>query len=178
MKSGQATFQPVMNIILSRVNWQFALVYFDDIVIFSKTPHEHAAYTKRFSKLLKKNSVTLKLKKSAFFTNRIDYFGHVIKPGRLDNANCIADVVSELTVPTTVTELRSFLGLSNVFRHLVLILAGISSPLSKWLRKTRDKELRPLNNEELKVFETLKEKLILSAVLALPKFKSTVYVGK
>lgn len=60
--------------------------------------------------LLKKADVMLKLKKRALFTNWIDYLGHVIKRGRLEVVSQSSGGICELEVPTTVTELRSFLG--------------------------------------------------------------------
>lgn len=91
-------------------------LYLADIVIFSNTPHEYIAHTKMVSALLIKTNVTMKLKKCAFLTNRIDCLGHVARPGRLEAANLTADGIHELKLPTTATELGYFLGLCNLFR--------------------------------------------------------------
>lgn len=37
LKNAPETFQRDIDIILSKVRWQFALVYLDDVIIFSKT---------------------------------------------------------------------------------------------------------------------------------------------
>lgn len=58
----------------------------------------------------------LKPKKLTFFTNRIAYLCNIIKLGRLEIANHIADVIPELNVSMTVTELSSFLLLCNIIR--------------------------------------------------------------
>lgn len=70
----------VGDIILCKVKQQFALVYIDDIVIFSRTLQEHTAHKTMDLKLFKDVSVALKLKKCAFFTNRIEYLGHFTRP--------------------------------------------------------------------------------------------------
>lgn len=46
LKKALATFQRVIIIVLPSVERQFALVYLDDINIFSKTPQEHIAHIK------------------------------------------------------------------------------------------------------------------------------------
>lgn len=111
LKIALERFRRITNIIPFSVKWLFTLVYLDDIVIFSKTLQEYIAHTKIFSKIFKEAGVTLKLIKFAFFTNRIENLGHIIKRGRFKFANHTADAIGELKIPTTVTELRSFFGL-------------------------------------------------------------------
>lgn len=100
------TSQGVMGITLTSLKWQFALVYVDDIVSFSKKPRKHIAHTKMVKKLPWEAGVALKLKKCACFTCGIHYVGHFIKPGRLESVNHTVDTIRKLDVPTTATELR------------------------------------------------------------------------
>lgn len=72
-----------MNIILSSVKWQFALVYLHDIVKLSKSRDEHINHLQQVLTQLTDGEVTLKLKKCGFFTNPIIYLGDVFKPGCL-----------------------------------------------------------------------------------------------
>ena len=71
--------------------------------------------------------------------------------------------------PRNVTELRSFLGLCNVYRWFVENFGRIASPLNKKLRKVEDPEFETLNEEEIASFEKLKEELASPPVLALPR---------
>lgn len=126
--------------------------------------------------VLREAYVILQPKKCTLFTNRINYLGHVLRPNRLEVSNHTADAIRELNVPTTVTELRSFLELSNMLRRFVPNFAGIVSPLFKWFKKNQDKELGTLNEEELNAFGNLKEKLISPPVLTLPKRENTIHL--
>lgn len=85
-----ATFQHVIDVILRTVNWHHAIVYLEEIFIFTKTIERHIFHRKMFLRLLKLAGVALKLKKCDFFTNKIGYLGHVIRPGRCEVASYIA----------------------------------------------------------------------------------------
>lgn len=81
LKNASATFQHVMDILLSSVKRQLDLVYLEHSVIFSRIRRQRMDHTRLLLSLLKKPGVTLKLKNVAFFTNKISYVGHVIRPG-------------------------------------------------------------------------------------------------
>lgn len=114
LRNAPGTFQRTMDVILSTVKWQFALVYLDDIVVFSRTPVEHIDHVRHVLTLLHDDGVILKLKKCRFFTDTIDYLSHVIRPRRSEIASHTTDAIRGLQTPTSPTELRSFLGLCNV----------------------------------------------------------------
>ncbi|CAN8076105.1 unnamed protein product [Agarophyton chilense] len=78
-----ATFQRVMDIILSRVKWKFSLVYLDDVIFFSRTVKKHFRHVKKVLTILQDAGVTLKLRKCAFFKASVNYLGHAVLPGKL-----------------------------------------------------------------------------------------------
>ena len=69
--------------ILSRFKWKTCLVYIDDVIIYSKSVEEHIRHVDEVLTALKKAGVTLKMKKCTFFSDTVEYLGHVIKSGRL-----------------------------------------------------------------------------------------------
>lgn len=109
LKNAPGTFQCAMDVSLSRVKWQFTLFYLDDIVVFSRLPNERIDQVRQVLTLLRNAGVTLKLRKCEFFTNSIDFLGHVIRPGQLEVSSHTVDVIRDLKPPTNFTELRSFL---------------------------------------------------------------------
>lgn len=118
---------------------------------------------------LKDASITPKFKKCTFFTNGTDYLGCEIMPAKLEEGNHTFDANKKLQVLISVTELRSFLGLFNVFLQFVPKLAIIASALQKLLCKKQATKLKPLNHKELQALKPLKEKHISLPVLALPR---------
>jgi hypothetical protein len=69
--------------------------------------------------------------------------------------------------PTTQSELRSFLGLCNVYRHFVAGFAKIAAPLNILLRKGASPQLNSLSEEQLAAFETLRTRLLGPSIIAL-----------
>lgn len=59
-KNAPETFQRVMFVILTSIDCQFAITYFDDIIIFSESPQKHLDHTKKFLRLLNDGVMTLK----------------------------------------------------------------------------------------------------------------------
>ena len=84
IKNAPATFQRAIDIILSCVKWETALVYLDDVIVYSRTVTEHMAHVHEVLRLLYTAGVSLKLAKCAFFDTSVTNLGHVIHPGRLE----------------------------------------------------------------------------------------------
>lgn len=68
-----ATFQPAIDILFSGVRYEFALVYLDDIVVFSHTFDEHTGHLTTVLLLLKEEHPSLKLKNCQFAREEVEY---------------------------------------------------------------------------------------------------------
>jgi RNase H-like domain found in reverse transcriptase len=109
------------------------------------------------------------LKKYFFFKETVNYIGHVICPGKLAVAANNTRALREEKPPTTQTEIRSFLGLCNVYRRFVAGFAKIASPLNALIRKGESPRLGELSSEQLAAFEKLRDNLLNPPFLALPR---------
>jgi hypothetical protein len=114
-------------------------------------------------------ALSLKLKKCHCVKDNSSSLGHVIRPGKLAVAEKNTAALKDAQPPTTQTELRSFLGLYNVYRRFVPSFASIASQLNALLRKGESTKLEPLNEEQLNAFNTLRAKLLDPPVLTLPR---------
>jgi hypothetical protein len=113
--------------------------------------------------------LTLNLKKCHFFKDKVDNLGHVIRPGQLSVAEKNTAALKDMMHPTTHTELRSFLGICNVYRRFVKAFAKIAAPLNILLRKVETPQLSPLSPEQVFAFDTLLASLLNPPILALPR---------
>lgn len=83
LRNSPITFQRTIDMILSPVKWQFALVYLNDMFNFLGTADEHIEHVRTVSILLYRAGLTLNLKSCKFFKEKI-YLGYMIHPSRLE----------------------------------------------------------------------------------------------
>lgn len=124
-----------MHAALSVIGWQFALVYLEDNVVFSRSAAEHIDHVRHEVMILGDAGAALKLKKCDFFTDKIDYLGHVIFRRRLETASDKTDAIKKLKDARNVTDLKSFPRLCYVFSLFVPNFARTSFPINEKLQK-------------------------------------------
>jgi hypothetical protein len=83
LRNAPATFQRVVDIVLSGLTWKSCLVYLDDIIIYSQTMEDHLNHLHDVLTLLGQAGLSLNLAKCHFLQETLDYLGHVIRPGKL-----------------------------------------------------------------------------------------------
>jgi transposase InsO family protein len=116
--------------------------------------------------ILKDNSLFVKLSKCQFAVPQIEYLGHVISSaGVATDPSKIAAMVN-WPQPSTVKQLRGFLGLTGYYRKFIQCYGLISKPLFDLLKKDSFK----WTLDSQKAFESLKHAMVTAPVLTLPDF--------
>ncbi|XP_059634948.1 uncharacterized mitochondrial protein AtMg00860-like [Cornus florida] len=110
---------------------QFVMVFVDDILIYSKTKEEHERHLNITLQTLREHQLYAKFEKCDFWQEQIQFLGHVIsKDGvSVDSAN--VEAVMSWKRPTTVTEIRSFLGPAGYYRRFIKGFSKIAAPLTR-----------------------------------------------
>jgi hypothetical protein len=103
---------------------------------------------------LGKAELSLKLIKCHFFKEAVDYLGHVIRPGKLAVAEKNTAALRNAPVPKKRPELRSFLGLCNVYRRFVQRFAAVADPVTSLLGKGMSPQLG-VSAQQIDAFNTL-----------------------
>lgn len=127
------TFQLKMDVVLSTVKWNFAIVFLEDIIVFSKSPDEHIEQVSEIFFLLCDASVTLKLKTCRFFSDAIDNLSHVKRPIRLEIATYTTNAIRQLQQKKSLTKRCSFPRLYILLQCYVPNLVRIAAALNKCL---------------------------------------------
>ena len=169
LKNAPATFQRTVDIIISRVKRHHALVYLDDVIIYSHDVGEHFNHVHGVISLLKNAGNSLKLTKCRFFESSVDYRCHVIRPGKLEIASNNLKAIELAKTPGNQTELKSFLGMCNVYRRFVPNFARIASPLNAKTSKKQPYHIGSLFDEEFESFRELNRLLMDPSILGLPR---------
>lgn len=161
------TFLGAMNDTLAPVLRRCALVFFDDILIYSPTFESHLQHLSEVLTLLKQDHWKIKLSKCAFAQTTIAYLGHIISAHGVATDPAKLQIIQQWSAPTNTKELRSFLGLAGFYRKFVRHFSIIAKPLTDLLKKN---SLFVWTSDHQSAFETLMQALISAPVLALPDF--------
>ena len=162
-----ASFQRLMGDILRGLEYRFALIYIDDIIIFSKSVEEHLSHLEEVFRRLREVNVKLNPKKCNFVKQKVEYLGHVVTPDVISPNPDKVRVVQEFPTPSNLKELRNFLGVANYYRRFVEGFSHIAAPLNALTRKGVSFKW----SEQCAVaFDKLKRALVSAPVLAYPNF--------
>jgi RNase H-like domain found in reverse transcriptase len=144
--------------------------------VFSSSRQAHLEHVNEAITLLGNSGLSLKLKKFHFFSDTVDYLGHVIRPGHLCVAEKSTTALRTAPLPRTQTELRSFLGLCNVHRRFVPHFSTLAAPLNTLLCKGMPPQLGPNQQDGFVAFNTLRDRLFSPPILTLPRAKGQMWL--
>ena len=125
---------------------------------------------------LREAGVTLNLEKCTWFSDEVEYLGHIVRPGQLHVHNKNFDALKHASFPTTMTQLKSFLGMCNVYRRFVKDFAKRAEPLNAMTRAEVPPDLPKPTDAALAAFDDLRQALLAQPILALPKAKGQMIV--
>ncbi len=165
IKLATSAFQSRINNILRGLIWKAALVYIDDVVIFSQTWKLHLQHISEILDRLRAANLKLKPSKCHFARKKVRYLGHYITPKGVEVDEANTEALKTFPTPTNVTKLRSFLGLCNFYRKFVPNFSKIVAPLNQLLRKG---EKFHWNDDHDAAFKQLKEALLSPELLTYP----------
>jgi hypothetical protein len=144
------------------------LVFLDDILIYSTSFEDHIHHLDQVLDTLRKHHLYLKASKCTFAQNSLEYLGHIISSKGVSTDQSKIEAMLHWPVPTTVTELRAFLGLTGYYRKFVRQYGIMAKPLTNLL-KHRQFTWSPAAQL---AFDNIKVAMTRTPVLALPNFNA------
>lgn len=78
LTNAPVTFQSLMNEIFKRYLWKFDLVFFNDILIYSRAFREYLGHLRVVLQLFQDNMLVVNKKKCSFNQTQIEYLSHII----------------------------------------------------------------------------------------------------
>jgi hypothetical protein len=119
LTNGPAYFMYLMNSIFMQELDKFIVVFIDDILIYSKKPVDHANHLHIVLQRLRDHHLYAKFSKCEFWLNTVKFLGHTISSDGISVDPRKVQEVFDWKPPTSVHQIRSFLGLAGYYRRFV-----------------------------------------------------------
>ncbi|KAL4030703.1 hypothetical protein IC575_008953 [Cucumis melo] len=110
LTNAPAVFMDLMNRVFREFLDTFVIVFIDDILIYSKTEAEHEEHLRMVLQTLRDNKLYAKFSKCEFWLKQVSFLGHVVSKAGVSVDPAKIEAVTDWTRPSTVSEVRSFLG--------------------------------------------------------------------
>ncbi|KAL0549259.1 hypothetical protein IC582_013740 [Cucumis melo] len=165
LTNAPAVFMDLMNRVFREFLDTFVIVFIDDILIYSKTEAEHEEHLRMVLQTLRDNKLYAKFSKCEFWLKQVSFLGHVVSKDGVSVDPAKIEAVTGWTRPSTVSEVRSFLGLAGYYRRFVENFSRIATPLTQLTRKGAPFVWSKACEDS---FQTLKQKLVTAPVLTVP----------
>nr|GEY08225.1 putative reverse transcriptase domain-containing protein [Tanacetum cinerariifolium] len=165
LTNAPAVFMDLMNRVFHEFLDKFVIMLIDDILVFSKSKEEHEDHLRTVLQILRQEKLYAKFSKCEFWLSSVAFLGHIVLAEGITMDPAKVEAITKWPRPTSVTEVRSFLGLAGYYRRFVEGFSRLALPLTKLMRKG---EKFVWNEEREKSFEELKQRLVSAPVLTLP----------
>ena len=166
LKGGPGSFQRMME--LTCKGLVKVIVYIDDLLIHAATHEEHRQILRKLFARLRFYHLKLNLKKCTFGSTSVSYLGYRLTPEGIMPGTDKLQAIERAPAPTSISQIRAFLGLCNFFRSHVYRYSQVAAPLIKLLKKDSGWKGPNLPPEAMQAFEDLKLALISEPVVAYP----------
>ncbi len=133
ISSAPAIFQRTMESLLRHL--PMVVVYYDDILVSGKNREESMKNLRAVLKCLLEAGLRLKPGKCVFLQPEVKYLGYSISAEGLKPTEDKLEAIAKVPAPTTVSELRTFLGLLNFYGKFLPRLSTVLAPLHELLKK-------------------------------------------
>ena len=144
---------------------KFVVVFIDDILIYSKNEEEHAQHLHIVLQRLREHQIYAKFSKCDFWLKEVPFLGHVISAEGISVDPSKVQDVLDWKAPTSVAEIRSFLGLAGYYRRFIPEFSRIAKPMTELLKKGVEFYW---SNQCEEAFQKLKTLLTSAPILAQP----------
>jgi hypothetical protein len=167
LRCSPAIYQRFMDHVLGDSKWKFAMVYIDDIIIYSKTWREHLEHIKIVMGKLQEWGVIIKPNKCEFGVDKIDFLGFVVSKNGVEVNKEKTNAITNLPVPKDKKAVQRFLGMAGFYRRFI---KNFSSKTLNLRKQTLENVEFNWNDECHKEFNNIKQELISPEVMAYPNF--------
>jgi hypothetical protein len=167
LTNAPSTLMSLMNHVLRDFIGRFVVVYFDDILIYSRNESEHCDHIRRVLQVLRDNTLYVNLEKCTFAKDKVIFLGYVVSTHGVEVDSSKIEAIQNWPTPMNVSQVRSFHGLAGFYRRFVKDFSTIAAPLNELTKKGVPFVWGAAQDH---AFDELKRLLTSAPLLALPDF--------
>ncbi|PIK35199.1 pol polyprotein [Apostichopus japonicus] len=175
LRNAAQTFQRFIDQVLRGL--PFVFTYIDDLLIASNTKEEHEQHLRAIFERLQDHGVVINPTKCVFGADSVDFLGHHVTSQGISALPEKVTAIQAFTEPTTLKQLREFLGMFNFYRRFVPHCADLLLPLTDMLKGERKNAKITLNDAQQKAFSQAKETLAKTTLLTHPRADAPIHVS-
>jgi len=170
VRNAPPVFQRMMQDVLGNLIDNGVVCYLDDILGYAETLEDLAVLMRKVFTLLRQHKLYAKLSKCVFGATEVQFLGYKVNDQGIRTDESKITAVQNWPVPDTVSDVRSFLGLTGFYQKFVKGYAGIAGPLTDLLKGRDGEKMAKVEwgTKEQTAFDDLKEALTTAPVLATP----------
>jgi hypothetical protein len=157
-----ASFQNYINHTLHDLLDRICTAYLDDVLVFSKTKHEHRGHVREVVQRLHEAGLQIDIGKCEFEVTSTKYLGIIVTPTGIEMDPEKVRTITQWLPPPTLKDLQRFIGFANFYRRFIKGFSSICKPLNDLMRKDK---LWEWGQEQQQAFDTLKQAFSSSPVL-------------
>ncbi|GBG62863.1 hypothetical protein CBR_g34234 [Chara braunii] len=164
LTNAPTTFQAAMTTEFQHMLDRFVLIYFDDILVYSRSLDEHVEPLRTVLEQLRQAKYKANRDKCEFARQELEYLGHYVTP---QGISPLADKIEPIRVwpePTNTTDVRSFMGLVRYYQRFITGYSRIAVPLT---RLQSPKVPFVFDDNGRRSFQTLKTAMLMPPVLSI-----------
>jgi hypothetical protein len=135
LTNAPAYFMYLMNSVFMQELDKFVVVFIDDILIYSKNPTDHTQHLHVILQRLRDHHLYAKFSKCEFWLDTVKFLGHTISGDGISVDPGKVLEVMDWKPPTSVHQIRSFLGLAGYYRRFIPDFSRIAKPMTELLKK-------------------------------------------
>ena len=150
---------------------KFVLVFFDDILVYSRDMPTHILHLKSVLQVLFDHKLFAKRSKCTFACYKVEYLGHIISDHGVRTDPKKTQAMLDWPIPKIVKALRGFLGLTSYYRKFIRGYVPTATLLTVFLKK----DAFEWTDQADQAFQNLKQGVSHPTILALPNFSSPLW---
>ncbi|RDX62939.1 hypothetical protein CR513_58680, partial [Mucuna pruriens] len=162
-----STFQRYMTSIFSDLLQDYIEVFMDDFMVYADSFEACLSNLTRVLKRCIDTNLVLNFEKCHFMVTEGIVLGHLVSNRGIEVDKAKIDIITSLPNPTSVREVRSFLGHAGFYRRFIKNFSKLALPLSKLLKK--DVEFN-FDQPCIEAFQELKSRLTSAPILQAPNW--------